>query len=459
MKGRIYLVLIGLLSVWLGAAAETDTRTEVTEVVASCTPDIASIVGYGKTTEEPTFAVSEGSVANIRNSDLLWQKKNSLSGDWEGYYWPLFLEGEYRARIDVRIDDEAGETHKLAGNWTLTVNGQQWTTGAPNVYEDWCYGQAYSPEIVVTKEPGQPISELTVSGLIEPVIGQKPEDTVSLGEYAIIYDCRWQVYDENTESWEDMDYEESAYTDSFEKGKKYMYLLQGFSKAGYEFAPNIRVLYNGVELPDFDENIETRYSSKIITEDRHCLAIILYFENVKDKTILQELTLTGPSKPVAGEMPKDDVSLGDNVDISDNNWEVYDGSWMDMSKNELDGTYLYPFEEGKMYMYYLTARAKCGYEFASDIKVFYNGKEIPDWDMDEEYSTFKFVEDDGSIYIEIGPEDITGSVVVVSVDEENAPTNVYNLQGILVKCNATTEDLRSLPVGIYIIRGKKVIMK
>lgn len=454
MKERIYLVLIGLLSVWLGAAAETDTRTEVAEVIATCTPDITSIVGYGKPTEDPTFAVSEGSVANIRSSDFLWQKKNPLLGNWEGYYEPLFLEGEYRARIDVRIDYAAGETHKLADNWTLTVNGQQWTANAPNIYEDWCYGQAYSPEIVVTKETGLSISELTVSGLIEPVNGQKPEDTASLGEYAIIYDYGWMVYDENTEDWDYMDYDES-----FEKGKKYMYSLYALSKAGYEFAPNIRILYNGVEIPDYDENIEIPYSYVIISEERHRLAIDLYFENVKDKTILQELTLTGPSKPVAGEMPKDDVSLGDNVDISDNNWEVYDGSWIDMNKNELDGTYLYPFEEGKMYMYYLTARAKCGYEFASDIKVFYNGKEIPDWDMDEEYSTFKFVEDDGSIYIEIGPEDITGSVVVVSVDEENAPTNVYNLQGILVKCNATTEDLRSLPVGIYIIRGKKVIMK
>lgn len=153
MKERIYIVLIGLLSVWLGAAAETDTRTEVTEVIATCTPDIASIVGYGKPTEDPAFALSEGSVANIRNSDLLWQKK-SVWGVWEAYYEPLFLEGEYRACIDVRIDDAAGETHKLASNWSLTVNGQQWTCKAPIVSEDWCYGEAYSPEIVVKKKLG-----------------------------------------------------------------------------------------------------------------------------------------------------------------------------------------------------------------------------------------------------------------------------------------------------------------
>ena len=457
MKGRIYLVLIGLLSVWLGAAAETDTRTEVTEVVASCTPDIASIVGYGKTTEEPTFAVSEGSVANIRNSDLLWQKKNSLSGDWEGYYWPLFLEGEYRAKIDVRIDDEAGETHKLAGNWTLTVNGQQWTTGAPNVYEDWCYGQAYSPEIVVTKEPGQPISELTVSGLIEPVIGQKPKDTVSLGEYAIIYDCRWQVYDENTESWEDMDYEESAYTDSFEKGKKYMYLLQGFSKAGYEFAPNIRVLYNGVELPDFDENIETRYSSKIITEDRHCLAIILYFENVKDKTVIHELTLTGVTKPVVGEMPNDEASLGDKVDIVFKCWSVRnetDGDWDSMLEN---GKYDNPFEEGKEYLFMLHALPKEGYSFSPDLKVIYDSQEIPDYT--EGSYTMKGILEDGLLIVSIHQDSMMSGLVNIKFTESETPTDVYNLQGILVKRNATSEDIRSLPAGIYITHGKKIIVK
>lgn len=37
--------------------------------------------------------------------------------------------------------------------------------------------------------------------------------------------------------------------------------------------------------------------------------------------------------------------------------------------------------------------------------------------------------------------------------------NVYNLQGILVVKNASTEQISDLPAGLYIINGKKVVLK
>ena len=48
-------------------------------------------------------------------------------------------------------------------------------------------------------------------------------------------------------------------------------------------------------------------------------------------------------------------------------------------------------------------------------------------------------------------EDITINTV-----ENN---NVYNLQGILVVKNASTEQISDLPAGLYIINGKKVVLK
>ena len=42
---RFYLVILGLLSVCFGVAAETDTRTVVTEVIATTTPVLADIIG------------------------------------------------------------------------------------------------------------------------------------------------------------------------------------------------------------------------------------------------------------------------------------------------------------------------------------------------------------------------------------------------------------------------------
>lgn len=44
-------------------------------------------------------------------------------------------------------------------------------------------------------------------------------------------------------------------------------------------------------------------------------------------------------------------------------------------------------------------------------------------------------------------------------DNENKPGDLYNIQGILIKRNATEEDLNTLPSGIYILSGKKILVQ
>lgn len=75
MKEKIFLVLIGLLTVCFGAVAETDTRIEVTDVVATCTPDLASIVSYGNARLTPTFTMSEGSVEKSKITTFNGRRK------------------------------------------------------------------------------------------------------------------------------------------------------------------------------------------------------------------------------------------------------------------------------------------------------------------------------------------------------------------------------------------------
>ncbi len=43
--------------------------------------------------------------------------------------------------------------------------------------------------------------------------------------------------------------------------------------------------------------------------------------------------------------------------------------------------------------------------------------------------------------------------------DKSLPTDVYNLQGIRIKANATADDIKTLAPGIYIINAKKVIIK
>lgn len=552
MKERIYIVLIGLLSVWLGAAAETDTRTEVTEVVA--TSNIADIICYGQIPTKPLVTMKEGSVANIPQIMASWQKKNA-DGEWKRYSEPVITEGTYCVYVQVRVDGDYGLTHKLVKGYSLIIDNQQWTTGTPWVKDTYSYDVAVSPEFVVHKEDipltfknssgyeipdqyvGKAIKEFSVAGgaaggespytfsktagpdwiivkndgmisgtpnnigtnpdLVVRVTDKKSaykEITISVGEtFAAPPEDRTDVsvvtgtsdiakiigygkkrlspavaINENQvvnlpsimTCWEKQDtdgkwknYSGSTFTEGLFRVCVQVRIEDSNSKI-YKLADDWSMIVDGITwttgIPVVKENYSYAwaFSPDIFVSDG---GKIIYF--------LNELTLTGPSAPIPGIIPKDDVSLGANVDISDNSWEVCDGGWMKMDKNELDGTYLNPFEKGKKYMYYLTARPTDGFEFAPGLKVLYNGKEIPDWDMDKEYSTFKMIENDGSMYIEIGSEDLTGSAGISSVVAENGSADVYNMQGVLVKRNATAEDLRSLHSGIYITRGKKLIVK
>lgn len=51
----------------------------------------------------------------------------------------------------------------------------------------------------------------------------------------------------------------------------------------------------------------------------------------------------------------------------------------------------------------------------------------------------------------------TAGVMSLGVQQDNIA--VYNLQGVLVKENMTASDINTLPKGLYIINGKKVIIK
>ena len=146
MKKKICFALLGLLS--LGASAQEDTREEVLEVVV--TSDISEIIGYAKTVKDPTFTMSEGSMANIPYSMTSWNKKNE-DGTWTRYNASTFTEGTYRVFAQVRVDDAAGITHKLGEGYTLTVDGQKWETGSISVYPTYSYGWASSPDIVVDR--------------------------------------------------------------------------------------------------------------------------------------------------------------------------------------------------------------------------------------------------------------------------------------------------------------------
>lgn len=175
---------------------------------------------------------------------------------------------------------------------------------------------------------------------------------------------------------------------------------------------------------------------------------------------IHELTLTGLTKPVIGELPNNDVSIDDTVVIDFMCWSVYSED-EDCFYSLWEGKYEIPFEEGKKYIFMLHVLPKDGYKFAEDLKFIYNSTEIPDYDENSDSYTWKGMGPDGLLIVCIGQDDMMAGLedVKFAEHENNAPADVFNLQGILVKRNATTDDLLSLPSGLYIMRGKKVIVK
>lgn len=79
------------------------------------------------------------------------------------------------------------------------------------------------------------------------------------------------------------------------------------------------------------------------------------------------------------------------------------------------------------------------------------------------YATVRAVSTDGSsVYAEVDINvkdftDITGFVDIKS--DEIRSNNVYNAQGLIIKCDATDDDLRRLAPGLYIFRGRKIVVK
>ena len=127
-----------------------DSRTKVSEVAG--TSDIATIPVYGGAYKKPTVTVTTGAPAyfNINSGNGRWLKKNS-TGDWDYYTEPTFTEGTYKFDCQVRIDGAAGLTHVFdSAGVTVTVDGAAWTTGTPDVYDDFSLVGVSSPEYTVT---------------------------------------------------------------------------------------------------------------------------------------------------------------------------------------------------------------------------------------------------------------------------------------------------------------------
>lgn len=503
---------------------------EVTAV--SATSDIMDIIGYAKPNNTPEFTMSEGSLAYIPLTMIRWQKRNE-DNKWNDYDQKNFTEGTYRIKAQVRVDEEY---YKLATNYTLTVDGKEWTHDKPTNRDDCSFSYGYSPEIVVSKPASHPITvvngkayiwegdvkiEVTeakpgtyitviadepahgmrfkewivecdksasvifkthtttsmympdapvkitatyreegtlihnvkLTGLYRPVIGEKPAtEDISLGEN-VNFKAYWMVYSE-----EKGDFVFADEDSPFESDKKYAVRIDALAVDGYDFAYNVKVFFNGKEVPD--RNLEDPAQTMFKTNYEGTLIIGILADEMPEIQYIDDLTILGLTRPQPGQILPDpeEISVSDeNVEVEESFWVKFDEikGWID----EFDDTK--PVEEGQKYFMQINLKAVAGYTFASDLKIRIGEKTIPLLDIkNPPEEVCSIAEIDGNMaYIMVMMEDMP----TAGIDDVSADTfghvDVYNLQGILVKRNISREDLKYLPTGIYIVAGKKILVK
>ena len=158
-----------------------DSRTKVSEVAG--TSDISTILVYGGAFNKPTVTVTTGAPAyfNINSGNGKWLKKNS-AGAWERYTGATFTEGTYMFDCQVRIDKPAGLTHMLdSAGVTVTVDGVAWTTGTPDVYDDYSLVGVTSPEYTVTSPSATTYTVTVTAGANMTTTGSATQN-VNIGD-------------------------------------------------------------------------------------------------------------------------------------------------------------------------------------------------------------------------------------------------------------------------------------
>ena len=191
------------------------------------------------------------------------------------------------------------------------------------------------------------------------------------------------------------------------------------------------------------------------------LIIAILADEMPEIQYIEDLTILGLTYPQPGEIlanPEEIRVSDENVEVEESFWVKFDETkdrWID----EFDDTK--PVEEGQKYYMQINLKAVAGYTFANDLKIRIGENIIPILDiMNPPKEECSIAEIEGNMaYIMVMMEDMPTD----GIDDVNADTfghvDVYNLQGILVKRNISKEDLQHLPTGIYIVAGKKVIVK
>lgn len=161
--------------------------------------------------------------------------------------------------------------------------------------------------------------------------------------------ANYEVRDNGTTHWYNEDGTFLAPTDVFETGKAYELMADLEPKAGYEFAPDARVVVNG-EVTDHGGNYDERY----------------IYGNYSFKTKIDKVEISYDAPEVGKPLPEVKLPADANYTLEGE----YSG-WYDEETDQK----VTAIEQGKEYYLYVSLLAKDGYTFDHATELFVNGEQ------------------------------------------------------------------------------------
>ena len=359
---------------------------------------IESIIVYGVREpvvgEDPVKTASEIYVKDDARYTLVYAKW--ISANTKEEYSGLFREDE-DARLDVLLEVKGvmdqfkigctGYYYTDDGTMHFFSPERTWRPrpndgiGAPGTYYRFdIKSENLTPRTIT-------IPEVRVTGIMEPVIGEKPQYTVSESGEGYHIELKAGTNIRNSVRWEDLTEGRKDMIPGesvFEEGHCYRcHVYLETDSAGYEFANNgskstVSGYMNGEEATVF------------WTGSKFPQAIGLFqdYTSASPKDI-NAVSVNGVTLPVAGEKPSYHASVSGSANymVEDYDWKDtwVDGvHWKDMTAGK-DLTPADTFQEGHTYQVMVSLIVKYGYDFPEEgISGTVNGQEADDVSLFQE---------------------------------------------------------------------------
>lgn len=313
---------------WAGKNIAVSYVTEIPEATYDASAALQIKVGDTYDGSPVSISIPDGS---NYTAEAYWYDEN-------GNYPTVFENGK-SYHLSIKLETKAGYSF---AEYTMVNDETLCSSDRITIWDD------------VEKSFKTTIDEAVVTGVVEPAVGQSIPEGASGGPFDLTVPSGAKYKAQGF--W--CDSEGNPVSGKFEEGKAYTLEIYVSADADSEFSEDATISINGVK---YGISNSTGYNDG---------NYILYMKDYSLRKMIDKVEITGYKEPVVGE-----TTSVDNIKVpSDANYQINYKEWFDWDT----GAPVVKFEDGKTYFLDMLLSPKEGYEFAEDVVVLLDGKDITD---------------------------------------------------------------------------------